>query len=1064
MLAVNCKRMKEQILEAQNLTEGGQNGYSNHMAEPTPETTARASQEPQKTQVEKEQVVKGMQEAKRRLEEKEGVVTKGEARPTTTGQETQQPKEKPYFREIPSEPALAQQVAVFCAEAEGKPLEKLTTDFLTTHYFLLREKAEEVGRKDLGFLFEIKKELISRGINIESYHPDWSRLLKPPMAGGEQREREVPENIVLPQGLPEDSALYRRASELINELNRVRRLTRQWNLPDLINAHGEISRLIVPEDQRAYRESILGQIQEIVGEAEEEREEERRIGWYGERKLIRSDKEMIKREIKDMVERGGKGEEIDYLFNRMFDRAETNPRKSFENAMDSAGRKEYTDFTNYLNELREKATSGGEKEQIAILIQRYSAEHEMRRILHDAYFIAETGGEAKDFAGYTSQFASEFLDMAFLEAPEVEVALRLREQALYQIKRENNGRIPYEKVAFIAEAGKKGKSEWDDRSKKMLEDANKKGILGREPLPEWKVERALAISRGLGMVLLRFPSIVAECPLNVPVSGTPEALVSIPWEKISWELNPLDHKVKRYDIGGKMKAIFYASIKRKKPWYQPWNQDELDRALDFDAVSSLAGFDDEERAIDERNLCKIGGWETHSTWRAWDAALTEDFGQLRKFLGKDAGLAINSLFNRYEIKELGKEKKDFFARYKEEHPDAVERNLRDAWKKKEEELKAEKGSESIDAKWRDKELKDWQGAASRIPAVVFRVLTDPANRLLRPKERDDLLKEIFGSRWRDQVYISEIESALSLAKENLMKRRREDKDFTEVKDTLLEEDFAVIGNADLEKKARNFQRVVKDLLVNKEEWMKKRREDARKEGKNLTDKDLGEEWKKYEINGVKIAKLQDAIFKKIEDRRFPFGVTTEDLPYGEFCFAQTGGRGVITRRNADWYQDVQANEAIFNELLCQLKIYKSPEEIVAQLFKIYNFARVHDEGRAQDLVVFLARGIIRLYEKDGILKIPIFGEVQQIINAIRHRGSSFAQTIYGGKAMEWEADDIHFFTEQLRQIIDFDKVKQLRKETGGTLWHAILKKTKVALYLLLLFGTYEMIEQFLKQK
>ena len=149
-------------------------------------------------------------------------------------------------------------------------------------------------------------------------------------------------------------------------------------------------------------------------------------------------------------------------------------------------------------------------------------------------------------------------------------------------------------------------------------------------------------------------------------------------------------------------------------------------------------------------------------------------------------------------------------------------------------------------------------------------------------------------------------------------------------------------------------------------------------------------------------------------------------------------------------------------------MYQSPEQIVAQLKKIFDLSEVHDYDRAQEAIGFLAKGIIRMYQMDGILKIPVFGEVMSALNGLDHRGTSFAQTVYGGKAMSWDSDDILMFTEQLRGVLigesGYKIIEGLRTETGGTLWHSIGKKTKLAFYLLLLFGIYGLSEKIVKEK
>lgn len=984
---------------------------------------------------------------------KEGKVAKQE--PSET--EKQAPPSQ-YFEKVPQEPAMAEPIAVFCAEAEGKALPQLETDFLTKHYLLLKHKAKETGA-DPSFLSSLEQELTTRGIRVNRLNEEAEKRFKfviGGQGGGQERRGEAtafPLEIVLPQEIEEK---YPALAEEIKVANARRRAYGEWDFEDLKKTQENIIRFKeISEDERSL---ALKQVEEIMGKLREIREREtrrarfqRETGFYGERLINLEDKEAIDEEI-DRITRDEKSELLHESFNRIFDRSEADPHSEFREAMGTAGEKEYKDFTNLLNQIRQDAEKESreakdeEKRQfqrtkadkVVELIQRYSQEHKLREILHNAFYIADTGGDAQKFSGYTQQFASEFLDLAFLQAPEIEVAFRVREQVLYQIKRENGGFIPYDKVAFIAE---KGWSDWEKRTRDMLRSLNEKGLIVEGKLDEWKIARALSISRGLGMVLLRFPEIIAECPLPVAPKSNP-AMMSIPWETISWELNPLDHKIKRYSIGGEVRDILYAGMNRKKSWLS-WNQDELQRSIDFDAINTMADFEGEERPIDLRNLSKIGSWTTHSGWRAWCAAMEGDYkGGLRKLLARNPGIAPKMLFNRYEIKDLTRAREQFLAEERKEHREKFKREISDeelskAWgdeekrvNDEEKRLKKLKGEGPIDSEWREQDLKDWEATIKRIPHVILRVITDRANRLLSPDESKRLMEEIFGDKVNDpkfQEYFSEIETALTLAKENLMKRRREKgEEFTEEKDRLMPEDFEKITDPERRDRAKRL------LTLTLEKF-----------------------------NGDK--DLQNKILKRIESRSFPFGITNEDIPFGEYRFVQTGGRGIITRRNNDWYQEVQANAEIVN-LFNKFRTYTAPEQIVEQLNIIYQLAQVHDKDRAQDIVEHLARGLIRIHQKDGILKIPVFGEITMLFNALRHRGSSFAQTFIGAKAMVWDEDDIYNFTEQLRTILEYEKVDKLRNEMGGSIWHAIIKKTKVAFYLLLLFGSYELLEKFIKEK
>ncbi|MFH1832781.1 MAG: hypothetical protein ABH816_01255 [Candidatus Levyibacteriota bacterium] len=931
--------------------------------------------------------------------------------------------EKQYFSEVPNEQKIIDQVNEFYADLAEKELSELDTRVLARHYLFLRKRSEETesGTSFLSILFN---ELFKRGLDPNRLYSDSVREPERPAGQGAQEQRKIP----IPEGLLEDSPILGQ----LKYLDTVYREYGRYKAEDLQRVYDKINDYTI-EGQMKQKAQALESILEVVEQelhVQHSQEEEiiwdRMRGWYGERKLRYEEKNRLKNEIKVIMQTYDETEKIkptvwiEGFYNRVFERADSNPYEDFQTAMSAAGEKEYNDFLALLNEIRSETDDIAVRDIIAKLTVRYTSEHKLRTLLHNAYYIADSGGEAKQFADYCKQFSSEFVDLVFSNYPEVEVALRIREQVLYQIKRENNGRIPYEKVCSTPE---KSQSEWENRTREMLRNANKKKLLiSGEVIEDWRIDRALSISRGFGMVTLRFPEVVAECVVHAP-PGANESQVSIPWETISWELNPLDHRIKRYKIAREMRGILYAAVTRKKGRFDFWSQDELKDAMAIDTIDSLASLDpnDEERMVDLRNLFKIGGPFTYSTWRSFTAALEEgNEPHFRKLLSRNPGLVSKLMWNReYENQAY------FKKNYKKVHPNANNKEVLKAWEVDKGKTKEKRKTDNLD-------IKTLEGAIDRIPHVMLRIITDPTNKLLREDEINALLREIFDKDINiNSEEFTKVETALTLAKENLMKRRREKGEkFADTEDKLLDEDFAVIGDENMIRQARKFQKVLRKSF----------------------DKNKG---------------LQERFIKKFDARTFAFALTTEDLPWNEFRFAQTGGRGFITRRINDWYQEVQANEAMI-ELLKQIPVYQSPEQIVAQLKKIFDFAEVHDYDRAQEAIGFLAKGIIRMYQMDGILKIPIFGEIMSAMNGIRHRGTSFAQTVYGGKAMSWDSDDILMFTEQLRAILigesGYNIIEKLRTETGGTLWHSIGKKTKLAFYLLLLFGVYELSEKIVKEK
>lgn len=784
----------------------------------------------------------------------------------------------------------------------------------------------------------------------------------------------------------------------------------------------------------------------------------RELGLSHERMLLQKEKDDMRVAVDEIYE-GANGvpegylqhEALDELFNRMFEYADQGLREDFREAFGIGSREKelfrqelsnmIDEYTKQMLSAPDNATRVMNRDKVAIVqkfIEKYDAEYTTRELLHNIFFIAETEREFEEFAKYIKNFQSGFADLAFFQSPEVEAALRVREQVLYELRRENDGYLPPELVTFSTG---RGETEWEKRTREIMNELNDKGYFtpqgeAQGPVKEWKINRAMSLSRGLGMALLRFPEISAESSLRGPAQDY-QVQSSIPWEKLAWDLNPLDHKIKRYNMGREVKAIFYAARKRtKKGLLNFWSQDELKAAIQQDAVMVLGSMGNDTRIVDMRNLFRTGGPFSHTGWRTYLAALKKDRSELKDSLKRNPGLAINMIFNRYEISGLGAERYNFYLENKDVPMDDDERA--ELWEQRVKELKAGgplglTGNEA----WKRAEKESWIKSADRTPHVILRILLDEANVLLTKRERNAFIVRIeneMGCKITSDEF-TKVEHALELAKEHLMKRRRDAlvarRAFGDEDDKLTPEDFLQIDDEHVRERAEKLHRLIS--------------------GEMRTNK-----------------KLLDNIFERVDGRMFPYAVTAQDIPWGEFTFGQTGARGFFTRKVND-AEEVAKADVEMEFLLKHLHEFKSPEEVVEQLKKIFYHAEIYDYERAQDAIKDLAIGIIRYYSKDGILKIPILGEIMSPINALLARGDSYAQSVGGGQAMAWDSDDIYAFTEQLRQIFKGEKegrdiVEAIRRETGGTIFHAIGKKTKVAIYLLALFLSYEMINKLISEK
>ncbi len=850
-----------------------------------------------------------------------------------------------------------------------------------------------------------------------------------------------------------DTTLLQEADKHIGRLEGV-------NPADRSNALNRIRAEQVAARQHMEQEALRHKPQRNRREEESDDLDFHPTDFYGATKLSKNEIENIPKWIEQMIKtvrdrseaHGGdhglhavsgdlEHNDLDQLFNRMFRRVDNSPRESFEHAFGQVGSQEETEFFTQIQQYRFQLQKEHKHEESGVveqIIHKYEVEKSARSTLHNAYYIADSGREMKDFVGFIATFASEYADAAFQNAPEVEAAVRVREQVLFQIKRENNGFIPHSVIAFNP---KIYGSEFDHRAKAMMRTMNGKKLFG-DILGEWKIDRALELSRGLGMVTWRYLEIVAECPLP-DINGSNKAQQSIPWELITWDMNPMDHKVKRYRIGRQMQSILIAGGTRTKQGM--WDKNELSGALEQYEISKnideSSGF---VSGMDRNNLFKIGGPFTHTGWRTFVAAMDENMEGLEPMLENDPGVAIKLLFNRYHDHDQVKERDAFL-----KSPGVA--GLSTAETKRLWDEEKERTKDAANERWSDDDANAFKSTTARIPHVMLRLITDPGYKLLDPEERTKLMRDIFGDRVNQpgfQEYYSNVETQLTIAKEGLLKRRREyiaEKERREKAHESLEglvfknrlvddpddpdDDFKLITDDGLRDQAITLHRVMTDRMDNDDTLVEK-------------------------------------IIEKHKARGFMFAITAEDIPWGEFAYRKTGGRGFFTRKANDNMADKGATDELMN-ILKNIKQFKKPEQIYESIYKMFMAAETHDLDRAQDAVIFVLKGIIRVYQKDGILKIPILGDLESARRQAtgQYEGDSLAQDFYGRSiAPAWDDDAIYNLISMFQPILEKDQIEALRKEVGATLGKALWAKSKLAIYLGLITFMLEFFNKLTKTK
>jgi len=103
-------------------------------------------------------------------------------------------------------------------------------------------------------------------------------------------------------------------------------------------------------------------------------------------------------------------------------------------------------------------------------------------------------------------------------------------------------------------------------------------------VPEWRLRRSIILARGFGVASLRFPEIAAQARLpeeSVFADATDRAarLGSIYGEALARYLDPMEHIIEKFAIGGQDRALLYYFLTGDHAKIH--SPEELRRALDM---------------------------------------------------------------------------------------------------------------------------------------------------------------------------------------------------------------------------------------------------------------------------------------------------------------------------------------------------------------------------------------------------------------------------------------------------------------------------------------------------
>lgn len=673
--------------------------------------------------------------------------------------------------------------------------------------------------------------------------------------------------------------------------------------------------------------------------------------------------------------------ERERLFEEIFVGVDATPGTQFQLGLDASSKFDYfltlldyvrvfdpagVDITDDPTRVSEVSTK---RQQIR---REFSGKREVRQILHNANFSATGGGDINAFAQSMSTFQSEHIDLIF-EDPLVSTALRMFEQAFQQTKADNKGQLPYEELAWDY---KTKTSKLEDKVWALMRKEIQVGIIPN--VPEWRLRRAVILARGFGVASLRFPEITAQARLPEETSfssATEKAsrFGSIYGEALAKYLDPIEHIIEKFFIGKEDGALLYYFLTGDKRKIQ--SKDQLRQAIKMKSQTGKDG----KRLTDIINIFRIGGGFSNSSWRAFMSMKGFSPEEIRS-----SGLGIREARVGEDIKDimLAEVERDFAGRPEEDKIKEIERRKED--------------KSYMDGLKHDERLSMWQDALKANPLRVMWQWEEKA-----PGQRVRFLSEALGiTEAEAKTLLPQIEQDLMMIQENTVQGLAGGT-ITYANANIEMLKYSIIGGA-----TPTPEELTRRNQVSA--YVEKIREKARANNHAFIESLL----KKTDVQGSP----------------FPFVIGFEEIPFSNLNFINTGGRG-FARRIKDYAASVQATDELMN-LIVNIPKAHDIRPLIESLDKIKQFVAQYDKDIAMEVVPYLARGLIKMYDKDLMARMPLgIGTLTGMIS-----DSSFAQTIYGREAMAWDEGDKFNFTRHLLQnnLVSKKDMGQLRKDVGAT--------------------------------
>lgn len=167
---------------------------------------------------------------------------------------------------------------------------------------------------------------------------------------------------------------------------------------------------------------------------------------------------------------------------------------------------------------------------------------------------------------------------------------------------------------------------------------------------------------------------------------------------------------------------------------------------------------------------------------------------------------------------------------------------------------------------------------------------------------------------------------------------------------------------------------------------------------------------------------------KDKDWKTPYTFGTDDAPYDEYKFEDTGNRSVA-RRWGDMASAAKAATAL-SEFMGKIESFKDPAQIIEAMKPIYDGIKGYNEDDAKKFVLKLSEGVMKFYGKSWTHRLPL--GIGTLLSTVAGR-ASYAQIAYGKGAMAWDEFQSNEFTRLMRDsgMLTEDQQHELQSRAGG---------------------------------